>query len=56
MELSRITSENFIIYAKEWLINAGKDPYISQKILNVGYDENRLNEGLAQQQKTYESK
>ena len=56
MQITKITSENFIVYSKEWLITASKDPYISQQILNVGYDENRLNEGLAQQQTTHDSR
>lgn len=56
MALTRISRANFILYSKEYILNAQKDPYISQQILNVGYDENRLNEGLAQQQTTNDSR
>jgi hypothetical protein len=56
MQITRITREKFIVYSKDWIVNASNDPYISQKILTIGYDENRLNEGLAQQQTTHDSR
>lgn len=56
MQLTRITREKFIVYSKDWLINASNDPYISQQILTIGYDEIRLNEGLAQQQTANDSR
>ena len=56
MQITRITREKFIVYSKDWIVNASNDPYISQQILEIGYDENRLNEGLAQQQTTHDSR
>jgi hypothetical protein len=56
MALTKLSRANFILYSKEYILSAQQDPYISQQILNVGYDENRLNEGLAQQQTTHDSR
>jgi hypothetical protein len=50
MPITNFKKEDFILNSKTYLENAGLDSYIKEKILSIGYDENRLNEGLGVQE------
>lgn len=56
MALTNQKKHDFIVNAKSYIDNAVSDDYIRERILSIGYDENRLNEGLAMQEKARESR